>query len=56
MEGALVPCPSRTPGCTNSARVVTRQEVAIEAVKAAVILAILERLCLTRPSGWMEVR
>jgi hypothetical protein len=48
------PCPSRTPGWLT--RVVTRQEVAIEAVKAAVILAILERLCLTRPSGWMEVQ
>jgi hypothetical protein len=32
------------------------QDVVKEALKAAVILAILERLHLTKPVSWLEVR
>ena len=32
------------------------QDVAIEAAKGAVVLAIMERLLITRPSHWLEVR
>jgi hypothetical protein len=32
------------------------QDIVIEALKGALILAILERLCLTRNSTWLEAR
>jgi hypothetical protein len=32
------------------------QDIAKEAVKGAIVLAILERLCLTRPGDWLEAR
>ena len=30
------------------------KDIVHETVKAAIILAVLERLCLTRPSSWLE--
>ena len=32
------------------------KDILTEAAKGAIILAILERLCLTRPTSWLEVR
>jgi hypothetical protein len=32
------------------------KDIVVEALKAAVILAVLERLCFTRNSSWLEVR
>jgi hypothetical protein len=51
----LQPCTQLRDGALTDARVpVVLQDILIEALKAAIILAILERLFFTRNSSWVR--